>query len=410
MISRIYETLTSIAIRFFLAIYSFCMHLAKTVGPSKRAVEGRGFRVLLTGQFYSNNWILAHVKPLAMSPLCEEVRVVTNHPFPDMKKVIVQRPPKWLVGLTGATLARLAVFSMVAVRMRPDVVGGFHLLLNGLTAALVARMIGARSLYFCVGGPAEVLDGGILSENRIFGKLRRPDATIEKMLVKTVSAFDIVIAMGNSAVEFFKLRNVKSDVRIIPGGIDIDYFKPSLQPARFDMIFTGRLVPIKQVDLFLETVRRVKSFRPEIKAVVVGDGPLFQSLKILSDKMGLSRTVEFAGFQSDLAPWLNQARIFVLASLSEGLSLAMMEAMACGLPVVVPRTGDLGDQSGWSKRSFDGEVRPGANGALHREVARRAGKIRMLFTIGKTGRRAAFHHERCRKMGSSLRRSFFEIA
>jgi glycosyltransferase involved in cell wall biosynthesis len=343
MISRISETLTSIAIRLFLAIYGVGMHVAEIVGPPQKVVEGRGFRVLLTGRFYSSNWILAHVKPLAMSPLCEEIRVVTYRPFPEIEKVAIQRPPKWLVGLAGATLARLAVFGIAAVRMRPDVVGGFHLLLNGLTAALVARMIGARALYFCVGGPAEVLDGGLLSENRIFGQLRRPDAAIERMLVNTVSAFDIVIAMGTSAVEFFKRRNVKSDVRIIPGGIDMDCFTPSQQPARFDMIFTGRLVPIKQVDLFLETVRRVKLSRPETKAAVIGDGPLLQHLKRLSDKMGLSGTVWFAGFQSDPALWLNQARVFVLTSFSEGLSLALMEAMACGLPAVVPRTGDLGD-------------------------------------------------------------------
>jgi glycosyltransferase involved in cell wall biosynthesis len=44
-----------------------------------------------------------------------------------------------------------------------------------------------------------------------------------------------------------------------------------------------------------------------------------------------------------MAPWFNQAKIFILTSISEGLSLAMMEAMACGLPAVVPETGDLGD-------------------------------------------------------------------
>ena len=63
-------------------------------------------------------------------------------------------------------------------------VGGFHLLLNGLAAALMARMVGARSLYFCVGGPAEVLYGGILSENRFFEKLKVPHASIERILTK----------------------------------------------------------------------------------------------------------------------------------------------------------------------------------------------------------------------------------
>ena len=343
MTMKFKDFIVYLGIRSFLGAYSLLMLLADKFGPKKKAVEGRGFRVLLTGQFYSSNWILAHLRPLAMSPLCEEVWVVTSYPVPKMEKVGVYRPPVWLVRLLGATLARLVSFVAVAVKERSDVVGGFHLLLNGLTASLVSRIIGARSLYFCVGGPAEVLEGGILSENRLFEKLKKPHALIENNLLKWVSTFDIVIAMGNSAVQFFKFRNVESDLCIIPGGLDTDYFKPSLRPARFDLIFVGRLVPIKRVDVFLESVRIAKVSRPGISAAVVGDGPLLKNLQDLSVKMKLAGNVHFAGFQADIAPWLNQARIFVLTSISEGLSLAMMEAMACGLPAVVPKTGDLGD-------------------------------------------------------------------
>jgi glycosyltransferase involved in cell wall biosynthesis len=149
--------------------------------------------------------------------------------------------------------------------------------------------------------------------------------------------------MGTSAVNFFKSRDVHADLRIISGGLDTSYFTPARQSPRFDVVFAGRLVPIKRVDLFLETLRIIKASRPDISAAVIGDGPLSKSLQALSIKMGLSENVHFAGFQGDMAPWLNQARIFVLTSVSEGLSLAMMEAMACGLPVVVPDIGDLGD-------------------------------------------------------------------
>lgn len=343
MQTKIKDRLIYLGIRSFLGVYSILMFLAGKFGIKRKAVEERALRLLLTGQFYSSNWILAHLRPLAVSSLCEEVGVVTDFLIPGMEKVKVYRPPSWLVTLVGATLARLIVFIGVAVKTRPDVIGGFHLLLNGLTATLVAKAIGARSLYFCVGGPAEVLDGGILSENRLFGKLRRPYFSIEQILLKTISTFDIVIVMGNSAEKFFKFKNVHSDFRIISGGLDTDYFKPSRQSARFDLIFAGRLVPIKRVDLFLESVRLVKAIRPDISAAVVGDGPLAKDLQEVSVKMGLSENVYFAGFQADVAPWLKQARIFVLTSISEGLSLAMMEAMACGLPVVVPKIGDLGD-------------------------------------------------------------------
>jgi L-malate glycosyltransferase len=331
-----------IGIRLFLFLYGMLMWVSGIFGPRKKTAP-RGMRVLLTGQFYSSNWILAHLKPLCMSSCCKEIIVVANCEIPAKDKVRILRPPVWLNSLAGATLSRLIYFAFIAAKTRPDVVGGFHLLLNGLSAALIARVVGARSLYFCVGGPAEVLDGGILSENRLFEKLREPHASIEKILTKWVTAFDIVITMGSSAVRFFKDRDMRGDVQIISGGLDTTYFTPAFQPATFDLIFAGRLVPIKRVDLFLESVRLLKESHPDIAAVIVGDGPLALELQNLSAEMGLSGNVHFAGFQADMAPWFNQAKIFILTSISEGLSLAMMEAMACGLPAVVPETGDLGD-------------------------------------------------------------------
>ena len=63
--------------------------------------------------------------------------------------------------MVGGTPARLLTFAWLALRERPHVLGGFHLLLNGLVTQLLARLCGARSLYFCGGGPTEVLDGGV---------------------------------------------------------------------------------------------------------------------------------------------------------------------------------------------------------------------------------------------------------
>jgi len=60
-------------------------------------------------------------------------------------------------------------------------------------------------------------------------------------------------------------------------------------------------------------------------------------------KLGLEKNVVFAGQQRDVSPWLTGARVFVLTSDWEGLSLALLEAMSRGLPAVVSRVGDLGE-------------------------------------------------------------------
>ena len=82
---------------------------------------------------------------------------------------------------------------------------------------------------------------------------------------------------------------------------------------------------------------------PDVSAVVVGGGELERSLKELAVELSVGDRVTFAGQQPDVTPWLAQSRVFVLTSESEGLSLALMEAMTVGLPCVVSNVGELGE-------------------------------------------------------------------
>jgi glycosyltransferase involved in cell wall biosynthesis len=248
-----------------------------------------------------------------------------------------------MIRVFGAVPARLATFFWVAFSTHPDMVGGFHLLVNGLAAALAGKMIGARSVYFCVGGPAEVLNGGLLSENRVFEKLRVPDSVIEKQLLKTVAAFDLVITMGSRAIKFFRERGVRTKFHIVCGGLDDSLYRPSQSTPVADVIWVGRLAPVKRLDILLRALRVACNSRPDLKAIVVGNGPLRKSLETMARELEIDGNVRFVGFQQDVASWLKQAKLVVLTSESEGLSLAMMEAMLCGLPAVVSKVGDLED-------------------------------------------------------------------
>ena len=304
---------------------------------------GEGHEILLTGTFYSDNWIAAHLRPLAASPACARVSMVSVRPVPDIDKVEVVRPPLFLIALAGEVPARLVWFIWTAVRRRPHVVGGFHLLVNGLVAALVARLIGARSLYFCVGGAMEVVDGGIWAENRVFGQMETADPVIEEMLLRAVGQFDLIVAMGTNTIRYFRGRGVEGSLHAIAGGIDGRRFGPSTAAASVDLVIVGRLEPIKRVDLFLHAVARIAARIPGVTAVVVGEGSLRPSLERLAVDLGIGGQVRFVGRQDDVAVWLRSARLLVLTSDSEGLPLSVMEAMMCGLPPVASRVGDLSD-------------------------------------------------------------------
>ena len=217
------------------------------------------------------------------------------------------------------------------------------MLLNGMIAALIARTVGARSLYFSVGGPAEFAGGGTASENRMFGALSKPHKGIEKCLSRTIENFDIIVTMGRRALEFLKRRNVKSIFMVNPGGIDSNEFSPTGGQKCYDVIYVGRLSPIKRLDILIGAVKYAQKVLPEIKVLIVGSGVLQEALEKQSSRLSLDRNITFCGHKADVNNWLGKAKLLVLTSDSEGLSLSMMEAMMSGLPVIVPKVGDLDD-------------------------------------------------------------------
>jgi glycosyltransferase involved in cell wall biosynthesis len=194
-----------------------------------------------------------------------------------------------------------------------------------------------------VGGPAEVLDGGIHAENKVCGRMETPDPVVEERLIKVVSKFDMIVTMGSRAVEFYRHKGVDTSFHVVSGGIDPVRFQPSEDDKSFDVILTGRLAPIKRIDVFLEAIKFVAERLPEVRAVIVGAGELSDELQALASKLGIEHNVTFAGQQSNVDDWLRRTKIFVLTSDSEGLALSMMEAMMSGLPAVVSDVGDLGD-------------------------------------------------------------------
>ena len=330
-----------VAIRTLLAVHWALVRaagqLVRRRPPPQRA------RVLLTGTFHSSAWIAAHLGPLAASPFCAEVIMVATTPVPAIPKVTAVHPPRWLSRIAGNVGARLATFIWLALRLRPDTVGGFHLLINGLVAQLAARLSGARALYFCVGGPTEFAGGGYAGENAYFARLGTPDARVERMLLRAALAFDDIVTMGTGAAQYFRDREPAARIHTIGGAIDPHEFHRADAPAEFDVVFVGRLVPIKRVDRLIGALALAAETLTGLRAVIVGDGPLRGELEALAEARGIRSSVTFAGRRDDVAAWLRRSRVFVLTSASEGVALSLMEAMMCGLPAVVPDVGDLRD-------------------------------------------------------------------
>jgi glycosyltransferase involved in cell wall biosynthesis len=353
--SRIGRIAARVACRALIGGFRLSIPVARFVSRWLPPPDDRGgLRVQLTGLFLSNAWIEAHVRPLAGAARVGRIVVVSDHPLLDMPKVAYACPPAWLQRLAGRVPARGAWCVLTALRTRPHVVGGFHLLLNAIVALFTARLVGARALYFCVGGWTETWGGGARSENRLFGRQGRDDPAQQRRLIALVAQFDLILTMGTRAAAYLRRQGARGPIEVMSGGIDAARYEAPLPPAarEFDVAFVGRLVQVKRVDVLLEAAALVVRERPGLRVAIVGDGPLRGALERQAAELGLTRNVTFAGHRDDVAEWLKRARVYVLASDSEGLSLSVMEASMAGLPCVVSDVGDLGDvvadgRNGW---------------------------------------------------------------
>ena len=328
---------------FVTALFSGCRRRREGSGRTRRGAA----RIVVTGTFFADNWVEAHIRPLAAAGRCAHVWVVSDRRFVPMDNVTYVCPPKWLQRLIGRIPSRSAIFVVTAFLKRADVVGGFHLLCNGLLALMVARMVGARAMYFCVGGWAEFAAGGVHGGNRTFTLIAHGDKPLEGALFRAVRQFDLILTMGTGAKAYLERCDVGAPIEVMPGGMDARaHPQANGRKRNYDLVTVSRIASVKRIDVLLNVVHRVAQSVPTVKLAVVGDGELLDSLKKLAADLNIVDNVDFVGRRSDVPRWLADSKLFVLTSDSEGLSLALMEAMTAGLPAVVSDVGDLGDLVG----------------------------------------------------------------
>lgn len=154
----------------------------------------------------------------------------------------------------------------------------------------------------------------------------------------------------NISVSQFVARNLPAASVVIPNAYDNALFKQPERPARArDFVFCGRLVSDKGVDLCIRAFSQVLKCLPDATLTIVGDGPERQALHRLTESLGASEQVRFAGTLSgqELVAELQQHACMVVPSLwDEPFGIAALEGIACCDTVIVTRRGGLPEAVG----------------------------------------------------------------
>jgi len=152
-----------------------------------------------------------------------------------------------------------------------------------------------------------------------------------------------VVANSRGLQDLFQRQFPRLTAQVIPNGVDTTLFAPVSRPipSEFTLVTLARLIPRKGIDLLLRACRILQQNGFAFQCHIVGDGPEEENLKKLSRELGISERITFHGRmeRESVARFLPQCDLFVLPSYAEGMSNAALEAMACGLPLVLTDTG-----------------------------------------------------------------------
>ncbi|MGB7968668.1 MAG: glycosyltransferase family 4 protein [Methanobacterium sp.] len=168
-----------------------------------------------------------------------------------------------------------------------------------------------------------------LGKPGIFGKI------VERAMLGLTN--NIITVSSKTQKDLKKIKKSEESI-IIPNGIDFNHIK-GIKPSneRSTIIFAGRLIKEKNVDVLIQSLVTVKEKIPDIICLIIGNGPELSKLEILASELQLKENIIFKDFMEnydDLIGHMKSSKVLVLPSTREGFGMVVIEANACGIPVV----------------------------------------------------------------------------
>lgn len=288
--------------------------------------------------------------------------VVTRHYRGLARYEEVEGVPTYRVGrgdagmaLASASYTLEALRLLAAERRRYDILH-CHLMISPMTIGLLARGLVRKPLVVNPHGRGPVGDIALLN-NVPLGRARLALSRRQADAFVSISQ-GIRDELDGAGVPAGKIWDISN-------GVDLERFAPAEPAARAALrralglpegplaIYAGRLEHEKGVDVLLAAWPGVLRELPDARLLILGAGGRRAALELQARDARIAESVIFAGGATDVAAYLRAADAFVLPSRTEGLPMALLEAMACGLPSVATAVGGSAQV-----------IADGANGAL----------------------------------------------
>jgi glycosyltransferase involved in cell wall biosynthesis len=378
-----------------ILVHTFPLHSATFIANEVRALERRGIAPALVAIRAPG----PGEAPAAMDDLARRTRYLLPVGAWTLLRAhaaaIVRRPGGYLRAL-GAALA--AGRMGVRDRLRTLVHFGEAVALKPILEDLGCRHLHAHALS----GPATIA--------MLLGEMGGPpysltahgtDIFVERLLLKEKIAGSRFTRVGTQFNRDYLVREHGADaarIQVMPFGVDVETFRPR-EPAdgpapgapaadgTVRIVSVGRLVWQKAHGLLLGACARLCGRGIALRLTIVGEGEERPALEALRARLGLEGVVDLPGAagEDEVARVLARSDLFVLSSVSEGFGIVLLEAMACGLPVIAPALNGLGEvvADGVEGRL----VAPGSEEHLAAAIEALAADPALRRRLGAAGRR-----------------------
>lgn len=213
-----------------------------------------------------------------------------------------------------------------------------------LVAMAIGKLFGKKVLIKLAGGRG--VDEITLSQKTLSGRIKLKLFLFlkPKLLVMNKDVLDWLKTTEFASLELQQFKN----------GVDTGKYSMLMYNEKINakqklgfenvltFLFVGRLSPEKRIREFIEIwaeLMQEEGIPKKVHLVIVGKGPQEQDMRQAVEVLNLSGTITMTGEKMDLLPYYHAADVFILPSVSEGLSNSMLEAMSCGLAVIASRVG-----------------------------------------------------------------------
>lgn len=256
-------------------------------------------------------------------------------PIPNTEYITL---PRWIFKIKPAFLSKLFRFIYEPWQLyrytrkyKPTLINGVFTLPKGLNATIVGLFTKTPSVVSVIGGVVEITTRGRFKKQ------------LEKVNLWMLRKCTAVTTKGYAVDDYIIKKGIPQEkIFTLNGSINTDKFRYNPEVNKdIDILFVGTFRRLKGPDRVLRVVQALKKDFPEIRAVFLGDGYLFNEIRQMVTEFGLGVNVQLLGHVDDTVSWFQRSKCLLMPSSSEGLPTAMLEAMACGCVPVVSNVGNI---------------------------------------------------------------------